>query len=310
MGETKLRLGIDLGGTKIEIVALGADDRPLLRRRVATPRHDYEATLAAIVALIADAEAALGRRGSVGLGIPGSLSPATGLVRNGNSTWLNGKPLGRDIETALCRPVRIANDANCLILSETADGAAAGAGVAFGIILGTGVGGGLAIAGRIVAGHNAIAGEWGHVPLPGRDAADGPPRPCWCGRTDCIETFLSGPALERDYAGTGDAPASGIAAATEIARRAAAGEAHAAAVMRRYEDRLARGLAAIVDIIDPDVIVVGGGLSLIPSLFDAVPPLLAPRVFSDVVTTRLVPARHGDSSGVLGAAKLWADHDA
>src|SRR6185503_2621570 len=223
-----LRLGIDLGGTKIEIVALGEKDgaeRELLRRRTPTPREDYAGTIEAIGKLVAEAEAELGQSGTVGMGIPGSISPATGLIRNGNSTWLNDKPLQQDLEARLARPVRLSNDANCFALSEAADGAGAGAFSVFGVILGTGVGGGIAIGGQIVTGANAIAGEWGHIPLPGRSAADGPPRRCWCGRPDCIETFLSGPAFERDYAAAAGAKVS----ADEIARRAERGDATARA---------------------------------------------------------------------------------
>lgn len=299
-----LHLGIDLGGSKIEIAALagsGAHEHALLRRRIAAPRTDYTATLAAIVALVAEAERELGARGTVGLGIPGSISPATGLVRGANSTWINGRPLKADLEERLGRPVRVTNDANCFALSEAADGAAAGAASAFGVILGTGVGGGLVIGGAIVTGANAIAGEWGHAPLPGRGAEDGPPRRCWCGRVDCIETFLSGPALEADYA----AAAGARIAATEIATRADAGDAAAAAIMARYAERLARALAMIINVADPETIVLGGGLSNIAALFREVPRLWVRHVFADQVVTRLVPPRHGDSSGVRGAARLW-----
>jgi fructokinase len=299
MSGGKLRLGIDLGGTKIEIVALGDGDREMLRHRTATPREDYDGTVAAIAGLVGAAESALDGRGSVGIGIPGSISPTTGLIRNGNSTWLNGRPLRQDVEAALGRPVRIANDANCFALSEATDGAAAGARAAFGVILGTGVGGGLAVGGHVLDGANAIAGEWGHVPLPGRGAEDGPPRRCWCGRTDCIETFLSGPALEHEYD-----PAAPVHA-TEIAHRAAAGDARAAAALARYEERLGRALAMIVNVVDPEIIVLGGGLSLIGALFDDVPRRWTPHIFSDAVATRLLPPVHGDSSGVRGAARLW-----
>ena len=295
------RVGIDLGGTKIEIVALGDRDREVLRRRVPTPRDDYAGTVAAIGALVDAAEAALGGAGTVGIGIPGSISPATGLVRNANSTWLNGKPLQRDLEARLRRPVRIANDANCFALSEAADGAGAGAESVFGVILGTGVGGGLAIGGRIVTGANGTAGEWGHIPLPGRGAADGPPRRCWCGRLDCIESFLSGPALERDHA-----EASGARiGAHEIAARAVDGDPAAGAALARYADRLARALAMVVNLVDPDVIVLGGGVSNIGALRRDVPTLWERHVFSDRVGTRLAAAAHGDSSGVRGAARLW-----
>jgi len=303
------RLGIDLGGTKIEIVALAgggggkreAGGEPeLLRRRIPAPQGDYAATLAAIVALVDAAEAELGARGTLGIGIPGSISPATGLVRGANSTWINGKPLQADLAALLARPVRVANDANCFALSEATDGAAAGATAVFGVILGTGVGGGLVIGGRIVTGANGIAGEWGHVPLPGR--GDGPPRACWCGRIDCIETFLAGPALEREYRAATGAPA----AAAEIAVRAeSGGDAGASAAMARYAERLARALAMIINIADPEIVVLGGGLSNIAALFRDVPRLWRRHVFADSVATLLVPPRHGDSSGVRGAARLW-----
>jgi fructokinase len=301
-----LRLGIDLGGTKIEIVALGDADggeRELLRRRTPTPREDYAGTIEAIGKLVAEAEAELGGTGTVGIGIPGSISPATGLIRNGNSTWLNDKPLKQDLETRLARPVKLANDANCFALSEAADGAGAGADSVFGVILGTGVGGGVVIGGRIVTGANAIAGEWGHIPLPGRSDADGPPRRCWCGRPDCIETFLSGPAFERDYA----AAAGATAPADEIARRAERGDATARAALARYEERLARALAMVMNLLDPDIIVLGGGVSNIAALRRDVPKLWGPPVFSDRIATRLETATHGDSSGVRGAARLWRD---
>jgi fructokinase len=301
-----LRLGVDLGGTKIEIVALaageGGAERELLRRRVATPREDYAGTIEAIGRLVAGAEAELGGEGTVGIGIPGSISPATGLIRNGNSTWLNDQPLRQHLEARLGRKVRIANDANCFAISEAADGAAAGAQSVFAVILGTGVGGGIVIDGRVVTGANAIAGEWGHVPLPGRGDADGPPRRCWCGRPDCIETFLSGPALEREYAASGGMAAS----AGEIAHRAAAGEAIAGAALARYQERLARALAMVINILDPEIIVLGGGVSNIAALYAGVPAIWAPHIFSDRIATKLVPAAHGDSSGVRGAARLWA----
>jgi predicted NBD/HSP70 family sugar kinase len=303
-----LRLGIDLGGTKIEIVALrhagAGGERELLRRRVATPREDYRGTIAAIGGLVEAAERELGASGSVGIGIPGSISPATGLIRNGNSTWLNGQPLQQDLEARLKRPVRVANDANCFALSEAVDGAGAGAETVFGVILGTGVGGGVVVRGEVVNGANAVAGEWGHIPLPGRSAEDGPPRRCWCGRPDCIETFLSGPAFERDYAAR-TAAAGKLVRAHEIADRAAAGESAAHAALALYEERLARALAMVINLLDPDVIVLGGGVSNIAALRADVPRLWGPHVFSDRIATRLVAATHGDSSGVRGAARLW-----
>ena len=302
-GERAPRLGVDLGGTKIEIVALAGREAEceLLRRRVPTPREDYAGTVAAIGALVEAAETALGATCTVGVGIPGSVSPSTGLIRNGNSTWLNGKPLQQDLEARLGRPVRLANDANCFALSEAADGAGADADSVFGVILGTGVGGGLVIGGRIVSGANGIAGEWGHIPLPARGAADGPPRHCWCGRDDCIETFLSGPAFEREYAAEFGAPAR----AHEIAARVARGDTIARAALTRYEERLARALAMVINLLDPAIIVLGGGVSNIPTLCRNVPTLWRKHIFADGVDTRIEVAAHGDSSGVRGAARLW-----
>ena len=293
-----MRLGVDLGGTKTEIVALDDEGAELLRRRVATPRGDYRATVATVAVLVEQAEAELGQRGSVGIGIPGAISLLTGRVKNANSTWLNGQPLQRDLEMALRREVRIANDANCFALSEAVDGAAAGAEVVFGVILGTGVGGGIVVRGRALAGANRIAGEWGHNPMPG-DEADRPA--CYCGRVGCVETFLSGPGLQADHR-----RASGVEAeAAQIAAAAAAGDAASEATLVRYEARLARALAVVINIVDPDVIVLGGGLSNLARLYEAVPRRWAEWVFSDQVTTRLVANRHGDSSGVRGAAWLW-----
>ena len=279
-----LRIGIDLGGTKIEIIALDARGAVLLRERVATPRGDYAATVAAIAGLVQGAEGKLGVGGTVtvGVGIPGAESQVTGLIKNANSTWLIGRPLRADLAAALGRPVRLANDANCFALSEATDGAAAGAGVVFGVILGTGVGGGIVVDGRVLVGANAIAGEWGHNPLAGEFES----RPCYCGRCNCIETFLSGPAL------------------------AAEGGAGNEAAMQRYEARLARALAGVINLLDPDVIVLGGGVSNLDRLYDHVPRLWGAQVFSDAVATRLVKNHHGDSSGVRGAAWLWNDLNA
>ncbi len=293
-----MRLGVDLGGTKIEVVALADDGAELLRRRVATPQGDYAATVAAVKARVIAAEGELGRQGSVGIGIPGAESHVTGLVKNANSTWLIGRPLRQDLQAALAREVRLANDANCFALSEATDGAAAGAEVVFGVILGTGVGGGVVAHGRVLAGANAIAGEWGHNRLPG-DEAFWPP--CYCGRAGCVETFLSGPGMARDHAAHGGA----TLAAAEIAARAAGGDAACEATLRRYESRLARALAVVINILDPDAIVLGGGLSNLDRLHRSVPDLWSPHVFSDHVATRLVKNRHGDSSGVRGAAWLW-----
>jgi len=301
-----MRIGLDLGGTKIEIVALDSDGEIRFRRRTATPRGDYDGTIAAIAALVASAEHALARRGTVGVGMPGTISPATGLVKNANSTWLNGHPLDADLARALGRPVRLANDANCFALSEATDGAAAGAPIVFGVIIGTGTGGGLVVRGSICTGANAIGGEWGHNPLPWRDDDERPGPPCYCGRDGCIETFLSGPGLSRDHAAR-----TGVTIeAAEIARRAAAGDPPAAASLERYAHRMARGLATIINVIDPDVIVLGGGMSNIGRLYTRVPELLPAFVFSDHVATRLVPPRHGDTSGVRGAAWLWGPQEA
>jgi fructokinase len=301
MKESPLRLGIDLGGTKIELVALDPAHNVLLRRRVPTPRGDYPATLQAIADLVAEAERELGMHGSLGLGTPGAVSPASGRMKNCNSTWLNGQPLRQDLERLLAREVRIANDANCFALSEAVDGAAAGAAVVFGVILGTGCGGGIVVHGRVLIGANAIAGEWGHNPLPWPRDDERPGPACYCGRSGCIETWLSGPGMSRDHLHhTGE-----TLPADEIARRAAAGEPACLATLARYEDRLARALAHVINVLDPEVIVLGGGLSNIARLYEYVPRLWGRYVFSDRVDTRLVAPLHGDSSGVRGAAWLW-----
>lgn len=299
------RIGVDLGGTKIEVIALdGARasraQRVLLRRRVPTPRDDYAATVAAIASLVTGAERELGERGTVGVGIPGTLSALTGRVRNANSTWLNGRALREDLQAALGREVRIQNDANCLAVSEAVDGAAAGAGVVFAAILGTGVGAGIAIDGRALRGANGIAGEWGHVPLPAPRDDERPGPRCWCGRDGCIETWLSGPALAADHRRAGGEPLDARAIATLA-------DPACAATLERWLDRLARGLAMIVNVLDPDVIVLGGGLSNVDAACRELPARLAPRVFSDEVRTRIVRSAHGDSSGVRGAAWLWND---
>jgi fructokinase len=303
-----VRIGIDLGGTKIEGLAIDQHGRELARRRIPAPRGDYGRTLEAIVSLVRDVERDAGSAGTVGVGIPGTISPATGLVKNANSTWLNGRPLADDLPRLLGRPVRFANDANCFALSEATDGAAAGTEVVFGVIIGTGTGGGVVVGGRVVTGANAIGGEWGHNPLPAPRLEDGyderPGPPCYCGRSGCIETFLSGPGLARDYAAAGgdrDNPAG----ADAIDARAKAGEARAIACLDRYADRMARALAIIINVIDPDVIVLGGGLSNIDRLYESVPARWAPYIFSDRVVTKLVRAKHGDASGVRGAAWLW-----
>lgn len=300
-----MRIGIDLGGTKIEGIAIADDGTERLRRRIAAPRGDYANTLAALAGLVYGIEQELGVRGTVGVGIPGTLSPATGLIKNSNSTWLTGRPLAEDLPRLLDRPVRFANDANCFALSEATDGAAAGADVVFGVIVGTGTGGGVVIRRQVLVGANAIAGEWGHNPLPAARGAESPGPACYCGRSGCIETFLSGPGLARDYAEQGGASVT----AKEVAARAAAGEALADASLTRYEERMARALASVINVMDPDVIVLGGGLSNIDRLYDRVPDLWSPHIFSDRVTTRLVRAVHGDSSGVRGAAWLWEPYD-
>jgi fructokinase len=295
-----MRIGIDLGGTKIEVIALDENGRERFRKRVPSPRGDYGGTIEAVAGLIADAEQAAGP-GSIGIGMPGAISPATGLVKNANSTWLNGRPLAEDLTARLQRPVRLANDANCLALSEAADGAAVGEAVVFAVIIGTGTGGGLAVNGQAVLGANAVAGEWGHNPMPWPEAGEWPGPDCYCGRTGCIETFLSGPGLAADHL---RATSERLDAMT-IAARACEGEASASETLARYEHRLARALASIVNIVDPHVIVLGGGLSNVDRLYTSVPLIWKEYIFSDHVATRLVKAQYGDSSGVRGAAWLW-----
>jgi fructokinase len=296
-----LRLGIDLGGTKIAAVVLGADGAVRWERRIPSPRENYDATLAALAGLVREGEAAAGDTCSVGIGMPGAISPVTGLVKNANSTWLNGRALHEDLERRLARPVRLANDANCLAVSEATDGAAAGAHVVFGIILGTGTGAGIAIDGRVLTGANAIAGEWGHNPLPWPSDEERPGAICYCGRRGCIETFLSGPALASAY----HRASADHVRAEEVVARAGQGDGAAAQVLETWLSQLARALATIINVLDPDVIVVGGGLSNISRIYEEVPARWSPFVFSDRVTTRLVPAKFGDASGVRGAAWLW-----
>lgn len=301
-----MRIGVDLGGTKIEAVALADDGRELARRRVQTPREDYEGTLRAIADLVQAIERETSTRGTIGVGIPGALSPTTGLVKNANSTWLIGRPLVNDLEAHLGRPVRVANDANCFVLSEVMDGAAAGANAVFGVILGTGVGAGIAVRGQVLTGPNAIAGEWGHNPLPWPGAGEHPGPRCYCGRHGCIEAFLSGPALSADY----ERASGRTLTAREIVARVAIGDSDADAALIRYESRLARALASVINVLDPDVIVLGGGMSNTPRLYERVPRLWIPYVFAagavaDCVRTRLAVAKHGGSSGVRGAAWLW-----
>ena len=298
-----MRLGIDLGGTKIEIVALDDDGTVLVRERVPTPAGDYAGTIRAICGLATGVEARLGRSGTVGIATPGALSTKADVLKNSNSTVLNGKPLKRDLEAALGRPVRMENDANCLALSEAVDGAAAGERVVFGVILGTGVGGGLVIDQKVVTGRNRIAGEWGHNPLPWPRDDERPGRACYCGKSGCIETFLSGAGISSDYhARTGQK-----LAAHDIAEAAARGDAVASAARAAYQDRLARGLANICNILDPDVIVLGGGLSNLPHLYEVLPPLVEQYAFTLGGPPRIVKNRHGDSSGVRGVAWLWPE---
>lgn len=323
-----LRLGIDLGGTKIELIALDGAGVPLLRRRIATPQNDYAATVSAIATLVTDAEKELDQTGSVGIGTPGAVSPATGLMKNCNSTCLNGKPLQQDIEHALSRKVRLANDANCFALSEATDGAAVGAEVVFGVILGTGVGGGLVVRGQVLTGVNGIAGEWGHTPLPffqgahsqadhdstGLHPANGAelihPWPstrelngtaCYCGKKGCVETWLSAAGLAADHLHYSE----DLLTTEQIAQQAADKDGACSKTLARYEERLARALAGVINLLDPNVIVLGGGLSNITRLYDTVPRLWSRYVFSDRVDTKLVPPKFGDSSGVRGAAWLW-----
>jgi fructokinase len=296
-----MRIGIDLGGTKIESIAIDDEGRPLARKRMPTPRQ-YDATLAAIAEIVRGFEKELADSGTVGIGMPGTISPATGLVKNANSIWLNGRPLAEDASRVIGRPLRFANDANCFALSEATDGAAVKASMVFGVIIGTGTGGGIVLERRIWTGPNAIGGEWGHNPMPWPDPSEWPGPPCYCGRTGCIETFLSGPGMTRDHReATGE-----TFEAAQIATRADAGDANALATMERYERRMARALAHIINVLDPDMIVLGGGLSNVARLYENVPKLWLDYVFSDrVVYTKLVPPAHGDASGVRGAAWLW-----
>ncbi len=301
MSGDKPRIGIDLGGTKIEGVALGGSGNILARRRIATPRDDYPGTIAVLHDLVRALEAEIGTSATVGVGMPGAISPASGLVKNANSTWLNGKSFHLDLEARIGRPIRFANDADCLALSEASDGAAAGAPTVFGAILGTGVGGGIVVNGRLLAGPNAIAGEWGHSPLPWPREDERPGPACYCGKQGCIETFLSGPGLAADHLHHGGARQN----AEDIAAQAEAGDPKAQATLARYADRLARSLATVINLIDPHVIVLGGGVGQIDGLYREVPRLWASYVFSDQVATRLAKPIHGASSGVRGAAWLW-----
>jgi len=297
-----MRIGIDLGGTKIEIIVLDADGTEILRRRVPTPQDGYDAIVSTLLALVKRTEQELGTNTTVGIATPGSVSPQTGRIKNSNTTALIGQPLREDLELAMGRPIRMANDANCMALSEAVDGAGAGYDVVFGAILGTGTGGGLAVAGQTILGRNAIAGEWGHNPMPWPTEEEWPGPKCYCGRTGCIETFLSGPGMVRDHRlhGGGEEDT-----ALAIAQAAGEGDALAQATLDRYSQRLARGLASVINLVDPDVIVLGGGLSNIAWIYESVPRQWGRWIFSDHVVTELRPTSHGDSSGVRGAAWLW-----
>jgi fructokinase len=295
-----IRVGVDFGGTKIEAAALDAEGRFIARVRAPNPRA-YEASLTVVASLVREVEIQAGASGSVGVGSPGSISRRSGTIRNANSIWLNGRRFKEDLERVLNRPIMLANDANCFALSEAIDGAAMGAGVVFGAILGTGCGGGLVVDGKALMGRNAIAGEWGHSPLPWPTAADGPPLTCWCGRQNCLELFISGTGLEQDlYRRTG-----ATLTAQHIVEAARAGETQAAAAFDRYIDRLGRALAVLVDIVDADAIVLGGGMSNVTELYERVPAIVASHIFSDAFETPILRALHGDSSGVRGAAWLW-----
>jgi fructokinase len=297
-----LRIGIDLGGTKIEGIAL-RESEEVARMRVETPHGDYAATVEAVAATVEALERRAGARGSVGVGIPGTMSASTGLVKNANSAWLIGQPLQTDLQGRLGREVRVANDANCFAVSEAADGAGAGAEVVFGVIVGTGTGAGIVVRGGVLTGPNGIAGEWGHNPLPWPAGDERPGPVCYCGQQGCIETFLSGPGLQADYerdSGRRLPPAMIVDESTR-------GDRTARNALARYAGRMARALASLINVLDPDVIVLGGGMSNIASLYDDVPRLWQPFVFSDTIATRLVRAKHGDASGVRGAAWLWPD---
>jgi fructokinase len=300
-GTTGLRLGIDLGGSKIAGVALAPGGAVAAEHRMASPRHDYAATLGAIAEMVARLETESGARGTIGIGMPGSLAPASGLVQNANSTWLNGRPFSRDLEARLGRPVRLANDANCFALSEAIDGAGAGAASVFGVILGTGCGGGLVYRGSLVDGPLGIGGEWGHNPLPWAGADEHPGPRCWCGRWGCMEAWVSGPALEADHARVAGESLSCEA----IAVRAASGEAAAKATLDRHASRLARGLAHVINIWDPHVVVLGGGLSNLSHLYETLPDRIGAYLFAAHPRVAVRPPRWGDASGVRGAAWLW-----
>lgn len=299
--DNSLRIGVDLGGTKIEFVALESDGTELHRHRIATPRNDYEGTVHAIADGVKETEKQVGRTATVGVGIPGTVSTRTGLVKNANSTWLIGNAFDKDLSRALDREVRCANDANCLAVSEATDGAGAGRHLVFGVILGTGCGGGIAIDGRVHSGSNGVAGEWGHNTLPWMRADEFPGPACYCGKNGCIETWISGTGLEKDYERATRVSLRG----PEILARSETGEPAALAALERFEDRLARGLAGVINLLDPDIIVMGGGASQIPRIYKNVPARLGEYVFGKEAETPMLAAKHGDSSGVRGAAWLW-----
>jgi fructokinase len=299
--DDSIRIGVDLGGTKIEFVALERDGTELHRHRIATPRFEYEGTVQAIGDGVKEIEKQLGRTATVGVGIPGTVSTRTGLVKNANSTWLNGKPFDKDLSRALDREVRCANDANCLAVSEATDGAGAGRHVVFAVILGTGCGGGVAVDGHVHSGSNGVAGEWGHNTLPWMHPDEFPGPACYCGKNGCVETWISGTGLEKDYERATKISLRG----KEIISRGEAGEPAALAALERFEDRLARGLAGVINLLDPDIIVMGGGASQIPRIYKNVPMRLSEYVFGKEADTPMLAAKHGDSSGVRGAAWLW-----
>jgi fructokinase len=317
MANIGTRIGVDVGGTKIEALAIAADGKELLRYRVPTPRGDYDATVNAVAGLVTRLETELGTRATVGVGIPGTIARETGLVKNANSVWLNGRPFDRDLAKALSREIRCANDANCLAVSEASDGAAAGKGAAaanfvvFAVILGTGCGGGIALNGRVYAGSNGVAGEWGHNPLPWPRPDEYPGPACYCGRNGCIETWISGTGLANDHARVNEDAMTGDALTGEqIVAASERGDTAALATMSRHEERVARALAHVVNMLDPDVIVIGGGLSRIQRLYVNLPALLPPLVFGGFCNTPILQAKHGDSSGVRGAAWLWPVEEA
>jgi fructokinase len=296
-----IRVGVDLGGTKIEFVALERDGNELHRHRIATPRHDYEATVRAVAEAVQGIEKKLRRNATVGMGIPGTISTKTGLVKNANSTWLNGKPFDKDLSRAMAREVRCANDANCLAVSEATDGAGVGKHVVFAVILGTGCGGGIALDGRVHSGSNGVAGEWGHNTLPWMRPEEFPGPACYCGKNGCIETWISGTGLEADYYRAMGVQLKG----SEIITRSSAGEGAALGALERFEDRLTRSLAHLINLLDPDAVVIGGGASQIPRIYKNVPSRLKEYVFGHEADTPILPAKHGDASGVRGAAWLW-----